>query len=149
MTKYLLCICLSVGLAASTARAADLTGVWEGKQTCAAFDGAKSRVKIEPSVLWVSQAGGSLNVEVEGLFPYNGHVIDDASKPNRGEAVLIACGSTEDGGEVGRFKVRTRPDNGKGRIKGSSIFGTSATFLTCTWSYKRTSTLDPGVGTCP
>jgi hypothetical protein len=140
---------------AGSGLAFDMTGTWEGQQTCTSFRaGAKNTftvgTKILPSTLLIRQTGTTLALNLDGRL-YNGLTIDAAKKPaDKGSAGVIHCGTNDALSEAGffdeiaRMDVTTKPpkDNEKtsGTIKGQSTFSESGAVDvgTCKWSYKRT-----------
>src|SRR5262249_18757783 len=52
-------------------------------------------------------------------------------------------------GERGKAKVTTTPPTGDGKFIAVAVFANTIFVDKCTWSYKRTSTADPGVPPCP
>ena len=144
----------------STAYAADLTGSYVGKWSCKGFDGAKFKIGNKAATLRITQTLTTIAVRLDtpmapfGEFSYNGIVIDDAARPEKGEAALIECGSSDtvppvSESEIHRATVKTKAD-GKGTFKSTSIYVDSQPeFGTCKYSFKRTTTADPGVTACP
>jgi hypothetical protein len=154
-----------VGVVANPAAAYDATGSYTGKYSCKGdLEGVpnnKDNYVSEGSVE-ITQSGNSVGVLLFGAYLYNGFQIlkADPTKSNKGELGLAFCGtddligpSSTDFDELGRFKVSTKPDSGKGKLTGVSTyttFGGSVGIYTCKWSFKRTSTVDPAVPvSCP
>jgi len=141
------------------ARALDLTGTWAGRQTCTEFDGGRTMYVLE-GTLEVTQSGATLGITFMSAGHEDGYVgravVDDGNR-DRGEIVLLHCGTNDVAGdahfdEVGRLKVSTKPAEGTGRISGTSIFSNPlpASVGSCRWSFNRVATDDPGARTiCP
>jgi hypothetical protein len=147
----------AVGVA-SRASAFDLTGSWEGRWSCQGYDGAKFRSGNSRSTLLITQNGNTLAVDMDGgSYFYNGGAIPDGSSPTtKGEIVLAQCGTNNlplagaDDGEILRAKVTADAEKETGSIKGLSILESAIPdVLTCQYSYKRSSTANPGVAACP
>ena len=85
----------------STAYAVDLTGSYVGKWSCKAFDGAKFKVGNKAATMEITQTGSAIAVHIDspsapfGEFFYNGTVIEDTAKPEKGEAVFFQCGTSD------------------------------------------------------
>jgi len=147
-------IALTLVALATTAGAVDITGTWEGKETCKCFNNVNGKFteKFKNEEMKISQSGTDLNILVfDGLF--NGNVINQPNKDNKGEAAFIACNTDPKNnasfGEIGRAKLHTK-DNGKGTFKVESLWNTSQTQIcTCKWNFKRTDTADPSIADCP
>ena len=144
-------------LAATSAAAFDLTGVWQGKISCSGIlEGHPRKVSKSPSTMFINESDG-LRISVDGIG-YNGKEIPSLTKPTRGEVALIRCGSSptlsggEFSGEFGRMKVATKPDKGTGAFRGLSLrtdVVLASSVYTCRWSYKRVSTSAPTLESCP
>jgi hypothetical protein len=134
----------------------DLTGNWTGKWSCRGFDGAKYTESNKTSTMAVTQLGNTINVNIDdGDFFYNGGAIPDNGKPNeKGEAVLVQCGTdnlpvADPEGEVVRATVKTKLGSPKAGFKAVSIFENTGDVGTCKYSYKRQDTVDLSVPPCP
>lgn len=146
-------VALTLTAVASNARAVDITGTWTGKEKCKCFDNTdgKFKEKFRDEEMQITQSGTDLNILVfEELF--NGNVIDNPTKDNRGEAAFIACRTDPKDnasfGEIGRAKLRTK-GNGGGKLKVESLWNVSQTEICkCKWSFERVDTEDPSVGDC-
>jgi hypothetical protein len=148
-----------LALAALPAAAGDLAGTWTGSFTCRVEDAdGRSSLRQRPSTLLISQPGGPgtspLRLTIDGVF-YTGSIVPAASDPTeRGVGAFVACGSsdTEAAGafsEVESIRWRVGAD-GKGSIKKRGAFVVTGEQVgTCTGSWRRTSTADPGIGACP
>src|SRR5262245_36331286 len=157
----------SVLLSTPRAQSADLTGVWRGEQKCDRFDGVKFSTTFANDVMVISQRGDEMNMAallIDGAFQllYQGRVIqtrviDDARPPgNKAQAAFTECDTTPTSPyqETGRAaKVDVKP-GGDGKFEATSVFLQLASedaptdTGTCTWTYKRVDTADPGVPTC-
>jgi hypothetical protein len=160
----LACALAAVLAATGTARAFDLTGTWEGRQTCRGFDGERFSFKIpsargDVSVLHITQVGSALALRLatsDGDDVYRGIGIDALDRPEGGQVYVVKCGTDDDLSilesgfdEVGSGPVKTRA-NGAGTFKLLSTFLNEAPATAfCRWSYKRVDTADPGVPGCP
>jgi len=90
----------AVLLSAPAAHAADLTGVWFGKQECDRFDGRKFHTPFRDDVMLITQIGDQINMVA--LFDgsvfnlaFQGTVINDDKKPERkAQAGFTACGTS-------------------------------------------------------
>lgn len=147
-------VTLVLGAAVAPAHAFDLTGHWIGKWSCKDFDGVKFNEGANPSLMAITEAGGTMNVSIDNVG-YNGTAIADAKKPDeKGEAVLISCATsnvlTTDFAEIVRATVKTKIGSFKATFKAVSVFADNTPEVgTCKFSFKRVDTLDPGVLACP
>ena len=154
---FLLVLALAFPL---SAQAIDLTGTWEGKYTCKGSDGSNFSYSV-PGILEITHTG----TEIRAQFPfdtgedvYAGVSIDDDKKPlEKGVAYFIHCGMTDVPGsgqnfyDETAFARATTKSNGGGTLKATTTFFVSdppPEMSSCKWSYKRTSTADPGVPVC-
>ena len=152
-----LMIVIAVALVPVPASAFDLTGRWVGRISCSGLlEGQPRRIQNAPSTMLVNDRDG-LRITVDGIG-YNGEEIPSPTRPTRGEAAVIRCGSSptlsggEFGGEFGRMKVSTAPEKGTGSFRGTSIrtdIVLASTVYTCRWSYKRVTTEVPPLESCP
>jgi hypothetical protein len=154
---------LAFGLAAHPAAALDLTGTWEGKFTCSAWDeGALFRFPQPGQILRISQTGSEVRVEwgdpnvlTPVLIPISGVAIPDAKSPDtKGEVALADCETSADlvthYGELARYTVRVNREKGKGSLKGLTIYARPTSEVgSCKASFKLVDPADPGVGGCP
>jgi hypothetical protein len=146
-------------LAATSAQAFDLTGTWEGTYTCKGSNQGVKDAYEEALVAQITQAGNAIGAAItfSGTpYKYNGIAVANATKPDKGDVVLVLCGSDDDLStgaydEIGRFSIVTKPAKGTGSLKGSSQFSTpSPAAYTCKWKLKRTDPANPVVTTaCP
>jgi len=145
---------------AETARAYDLSGTWEGKWSCSGFDGGRFKIVQKLSPLLISQTGDTLAGDFDGGWVYNGRVIADPNKLEKGELILMYCATDNrpgvgDEAEIIRAKVKTKLGADKASFSGLSIYeGTFEGFFevgTCKYSYKRISaaTPNPAIAPCP
>jgi hypothetical protein len=142
---------------ASSARAVDLTGTWEGSYTCQGFDGASFKAGNKTSTLLIFQEGTTFSANLDGDdYLYNGAVINDTGKPDAlGEMVMNQCGNDPlpllgAEGEIVRMKVKVDAAKGTGSLKGISIIETPIPdVVTCKYKYKRISTTVVKFLTCP
>ncbi len=163
-------LALGCGLAAAlaatgAARAFDLTGTWEGRQSCFGFDGERFSFRIpsdrrDKSTLEITQAGSALALRLPdgqgGGDLYAGHGIDAIGKPEGGQIYIVRCGTDDDlsalaGGfdETGSGAVKTKAD-GAGTLKLlSTFFNDGPEIAFCRWSYKRVAPANPGIAGCP
>jgi hypothetical protein len=139
---------------ATGAWAVDVTGTWAGKITCEGFavPGQSFTEDFTDNNLEITLDGGDLHVVASGVT-YNGKIIDDADSPKKAEAAMIACKTVAEPfprfAEIARLKFTVSASSGS--FKATSTFTESMPILkvgTCTWSFKRKSTADPGVGPC-
>ena len=134
----------------------DLTGTWVGKWSCKGFDGQKFTTSNKTSTMRVTQTGNTMAVDIDnGEFRYNGAAINDAVKPEKGEAVFAACPNDSvplAGGEAEtvRASVKTKVGATKASFKALSIFESDFGEVgTCKYSYKRTDVANPNTTGCP
>jgi len=127
-------------LAAQAAGAIDLTGTWEGEQTCDLYVGDNVKLKYKHDTMRISQKGsvaqmGSFCSPDSCYFLYQGLVVDDAKDPDRkGQAAFNVCPSPDTYyGDSHFFQITSPAWTGVGN---------------CTWKYKRVSTADPGLVSC-
>lgn len=150
--------CALLAVPAGAQLVPDLTGTWEGRWSCKIFNGAKHTEGNKQSVFQITQMGTAFGADLDsGGYHWNGAVIADAKNTaNKGEAVLIQCGTDNlpligSEAEIIRATVKTKPNSVKATLTGLSIFENgSDAFGTCRYSYKRT-TLSTGstIGACP
>lgn len=144
---------LSVLIAGVNAGAVDITGTWQGKEKCKCFNNVDGKFteRFQDEEMSITQSGTDLNIlAFGGLF--NGNVIENPTKDDRGEASFIACDTDPKDnasfGEIGRAKLRTK-DDGTGKFKVESLWNSSQTEIcTCKWNFKRVNTDDPLVEDC-
>jgi hypothetical protein len=156
--RPLLPIALAAACLAQPAAAFDLTGTWEGKQTCKGLSAGEKFSFSIPSTLLITQTDTTFNIHVvsdSGTDVYQGVGVDGTVNPVNGEAYFVHCGTTDvpetgdDFDESGRAVVKTN-ETGSGSFKGTSAFFNSAPEVaSCKWSYKRVETTDPVVAACP
>ena len=147
MNKLMLTIVFA-SLAATSARAIDLTGTWNGSYSCAGFDGEATKDKVKDSVLLVVQTGATLSAIIDNGNggTYRGATIDATAKPTeQGEAVLNGCATdalplADAASELVRLKIKVNPEKGTGTLSGVSYFEQPGNVLTCKLKYKRVST---------
>lgn len=150
-----------LGLAAGRAEALDLTREWEGHMICRGLhDGKPERFRC-CSTLLISQTGDELHVyERDNDLQYFGRVQARASNPDKGTAVLVGCATDNTlppDSEMAFLEAVAKPGVVKpgkvtGTLKGSGPFRDAIggeEHLLCKWSFRRVSTDDPGVSTCP
>jgi len=137
---------------AAPAAAFDLTGTWEGKQTCGDFNGTAAKFTVPSSTIQITQVGTAIVMLVDGADYYNGVGIDATAKPETGRTYFVHCGTSDVPGngvdgfdETGSASVKTK-DNGSGSLKGGSTFyNNNVDVGVCKWTYKRTSTTNPNL----
>lgn len=154
--KYLRRLCLSIvpGLVlASTSYALDVTGTWEGKETCLVYTELQ-RTTTETTTLSITQTGTDLNVSILGgqvVASMNGAAIASTKDSAAGQVGIYRCGTSTTLSMTGIFTAKTKA-SGSGTLKGSINVvghgpgdGTAA----CKYSLKRISTSNPAIGPCP
>ncbi len=149
----------SVVAGATSARAFTLTGTWEGTYACKGVTSTGKDAYVDQLVAKITQVGTGVGAEITfngNPFRYNGIAVANVTKPDKGDVVLVLCGTDDDTGtglydELGRFGVTTKPAKGTGSIKGISQFSTpEPAAYTCKWKLKRTDATDPVVTVaCP
>ena len=151
-------LCVGLGLNPAAASAIDLTGVYTGTQVCTYFDGTQTGPRFPNDVLLITQSGDDLFF-VSGIVGaiFHAQVIEDVRSPaTKAQAVFIAC-PTADGSdyqELGRAtKLEANPRSVTGYFQATSNFFETDPdgfrFMgTCQWTYRQTSTDDPGVPDC-
>ena len=145
-------------LATVPAHAFDATGTWSGSYSCKGFDGGPFTVKPRRTTLLITHAGASLNASLDnGGFHYHGASIDDAKDAQKGDAMLAEC-ETDAVPATGFAEmilgvVKTKTGKSAASFKGTSVYqqvsGSGTEGGSCIYTFKRTSTTDPGVGPCP
>lgn len=143
----------------------DLTGTWAGTLKCNELVGGVKEKAVSSPTMRISQVG--LNFLVELSFSngntqtYGGLTNPNQKKPEqKGDAILIRCGTNNVLGEVGhtntmaRMSASTKPNKVKATFKGFSIFSDPSDpephHGTCKWKFTRTDTVDPQLQTtCP
>jgi hypothetical protein len=150
----LLAFC-AVLAAPAPSHAFDLTGTWQGKQTCRGFDfvglGAKFNLLAD---ITVSQDGDEVFARI-GDSDYAGRKIDDPNKPERGRLYLVRCTTDNvpgtaletDWDETADITVKTKA-TGSGTIKGFSTFIDIDGIGSCKWKFKRIGVVDPVLTGC-
>lgn len=140
---------------APAAHAFDLTGHWTGKWNCKGFDRTKFTSSEKSSTLAITQVGPAFAANIDGItgFFYNVTPLTDAAKPEKGEAVLLACPTANPLGsgdaEIIRAAVKTKNGTVNATLKGTSVFANDAPEVgTCKYSYKRIDISDPAVAGC-
>ena len=118
---------------APAAHAFDLSGHWSGTYKCKGnYDGEKDGFE-EVLEANITQSGSTVgaNFTFDGSpYSYNGLAVANLAKPDKGDVMLVICGSDDDLGsttfdELGRFKVTTKPGKGTGAISGISVYSRS------------------------
>jgi hypothetical protein len=146
---------LLVTVIVAPARAFDATGTWLGKWSCKDFDGKKFSEGNPESTLQISQNDDVLAIDLDGgSYRYNGRSLNDAAKPEKGEAVFASCAIDNQpfvGGlsEIIRVAIKTKPGALKATLKGQSIFENGASVGNCKYTFKRVSDQNPNVSDCP
>jgi hypothetical protein len=155
--RHMLSAVVVLSMSATQARAVDLTGTWEGKAVCTGFfAGHKVKDTFEAPVT-ITQTGQDLNMEFFGTR-YTGAIMDDSAAPTKkGQGSFLACSSQAqplaEYNEIGHIKVVVNPTKGISTFTATSVYSTFFggpinTVETCKYSFKRTSTVDPGVPEC-
>jgi hypothetical protein len=150
-------LCAGLGLIPAVASAVDLTGVYQGTQTCQYFDGTATNPRFPDHLLWITQHGNDLFFvsEIVGAV-FHAQLIEDARSPaTKAQAIFLAC-PTEDGSEfqeLGRAaKLEANARTSAGYFEGSSNFfqtDPDGRFMgTCQWTYRRFSTTNVNVPDC-
>ena len=136
--------------AAPYAWALDVTGTYEGKVACKGFmEGQPFSQTISDLPLQITRTTGGDDLHVAAFGSIlGGTIFDDADKPKRAEASLVSCGAEAEPFPVGliaHLKFTLTDAALKFTAKSVSAGGSVAT---CTWTFKRIDTADPGVGNC-
>jgi len=138
------------------AHAFNLTGTWIGKWSCKGFGGSKFTSDNKTSTLRLTQTGNVIAADLDnGDFHYNGAMIADTAKPEKGEAVFLSCGTDNvpqsgSEAEIIRAAVKTKLGTFKASFKGTSIFESNFGDVgSCKYTFKRRNTIDPNVVGCP
>jgi len=155
-TMLAVVVVATLAAGAPAGSALDLTGTWEGRQTCKGIEeGEKDRFSC-CSTLRITQSGDAVNIRLTptaGL--YFGRVTAFDKHPHRGAVIFAACGTDStlpEGSEMVFADVSVDPKVGsvKGNLRGSGPFlDDTDVQLSCTWHYKRVDTADPLVPSCP
>jgi hypothetical protein len=146
-------------LAAQTAGAIDLTGTWEGEQTCDLYVGDNVKLVYKHDTMRISQHGntaqmGSFCRDDDCYFLYQGLVTDDAKDPDRkGQAAFNVCPSPDTYFELLRVDKLELKGSRDAQLDGDSHFFqiTSPAWTgvgNCTWKYRRISKKDPNIVAC-
>ena len=143
-------------LIAEAAWAIDLTGTYEGRRVCKQLEkgsGKQGRIRITP-IVHITQVGDKLRMDLSPGLHYEGTVVDDARVPaRRAQAALVSCNPSQDASgyaEVLHVEYRARGSTGVTlSMTGVSAYSSSSHMGNCNWQYRRTSTADPNVSTCP
>jgi hypothetical protein len=155
-TRLLALSLLPTLLAAGSAFALDLTGTWQGKETCLRLnddDNVEAKLKGE-ATLEITQSGSDLNVKFLGDFlvaSMNGAALAYADNPNSGRAGMYRCGTSTTISMTTSFKAKSSA-SGTGTLDGTANVvghGTGNTIATCKYSLKRVSAVNPNVPPCP
>jgi hypothetical protein len=135
--------------------ALDLTGTWEGKESCSLFNGTSSKTKQDVTVT-ITQSGYDLNLNISGGFLsglYNGVSLGDVADLEKGQAGAYRCGLSASGSQAGSFTAKTDLAAGTGKLKGRLIYLQNDMIeqgvTTCKYSLKLTNPMNPAVGACP
>lgn len=132
----------------------DLTGTWDGKLQCKGYDEGAKLSSTSTGNLLITQDSTDLNLNFLGVI-YNGAAqVDNKAATKKSHGTIIACGSMSDysanidmASFVASINVK---DDSKSSFKANSFnLVDDGTFLTCTWTFLRTSQADPVVGACP
>src|SRR5262245_54243914 len=155
MRSTVFAIMVSVVIAGSGSKAGafDLTGTWQGTQTCKFIsDGNKYIEPFNPDVLQITQSGAQVSIHWPAEnFRYTGVVFAVAGDPTRGQVSFRLCGMRDDPttvGEMVRARVVLKPAPQADEFHALSIFADGSQLDTCYWEYQRISTVDPRVSTC-
>ena len=156
MLRTALVAALLTALTPMPGSALDLTGTWEGKWKCKIFAaGVKEKLAEKDSLMRITQTGNTLAIHLDAVDRYAGVAVEDAVKPEKGEAGMVTCTTNNDLAEFGgwdemiHFKAKAKM-NGKGVLKGRSVWSDPGPHIaTCSYKYKRTSTADPQIPGCP
>jgi len=136
---------------ASGSHALNLSGTWQGTESCANFSGSPNRYKLSVT-LTISDAGASLNANLAGgsfLGGFQGTSTERFFHTDAGEAGLILCGSSPaSDAAVVRLRAKTSGDEGSLRGTATGVDTVFGTYFTCKYKLKRTSPIDPVVGGC-
>lgn len=150
----LTCGVLALGVS-PTVHAFDVTGTWVGKWSCKGFDGEKFTTANKTSTLKLTQTGNAIAADLDnGEFHYNAGMIVDKFKPEKGEAVFVACPTdnlplADAESEILRAAVKTKAGTFKASLKGLSIFEDNFGGVgTCKYAFKRQDTVNPNVSAC-
>jgi hypothetical protein len=145
--------------AAQAVSAFDATGTWAGKWKCKYTAGSVSeKESCDPCQMWITQNGNELYIQMAAdpnntdFDYYDGVAHARADDANRGNAGAEYCGNdglaSDDWSEVINFK-KVDMRAGKEMIKGkSAVQDPNSGPGSCTYSFKRTSSADPGLLRC-
>jgi hypothetical protein len=143
---------------APAASALDLTGTWEGKQTCKGLAEGEKVTFTCCEKVEITQSGDTVNIKVnggaDGADFYFGRVTTLTDHPDKGAVTFVSCptnNTVPNLSEMVFSNVTDDPKVGsvKGTLKGEGPFlETSDEQYVCTWSYKRVNRTDPLIPPC-
>jgi hypothetical protein len=160
MRRLLPVLLAALAVYAAPAAAIDLTGVWEDAKhtTCVGLNSAGEKVALSNREfsfydLPITQAGDDLSVYLAGyLWGFDGRVYSEAGG-TKGQGVLQKCpGGMPDALVTLRIvKAQTfEPKKGiSGKMTTLYIFASDSETYSCTITWQRISTVDPGSVPCP
>ena len=127
----------------------DANGTYDGKIVCEGFFVGQPFSETYPhNYLQITRTGTTLHVATPDGISI-GEIVDDADNIEQAQASLIACVTRAEPsprGAIAHLKfTRTRATL---KVTGKSIVAFGGFVATCTWTFKRTDTADPGVPGC-
>ena len=145
----------ATALAQPAVAALDLTGTWQGKSKCDAFDGAKFTVVHDAETLLINRttplvATYQVVFAIDGGFQSLGIVYTDLKNPDKkAQMGFVECSTTTDpatdaNNQVGRAFV-TAGKAPKATLKWTSTFENGSVIGTCKGTYKRIDQVVPSL----
>ena len=143
----------------STALAADLTGTYEGKETCIGWSGSTTRSSSD-KILEISQVGGGFVAKRRSaggggfITTYTGELAEDVSRPTKARGSALSCDDFTPNAVWSTLEITkaTDKDGQAGKITAEIVRAfvpeVTTVYRVCKFRGKRTSSVDPGVA-CP
>jgi hypothetical protein len=167
-----------LGFGVLQAHAFNMTGTWKGTWTCRVQrDGTATTIANQASVMKITQVGSTVNMDLDNNeFHYSGWARTDNENADRGATTVVECRTNPSSAiynEIISAEVKAPTGAKSGEFNGTSAFNSTEILPGgCTWwdprcdsvltangstdvggicrySFKRVSSADPGVGTCP
>ncbi len=158
-----LTLLLTVGTAAQGGQPRfSIDGTRTGSIKCKGLsNGAKDKFLLVPTMR-IAQSAFDVGIDLDfgggSISHYVGLANPGAKKPEKGELVIVSCGTDDQVGvptapdELGRMSISSKPGRVKASFKGTTIFSNladpgplPAAGYTCKWKFVRTS-FDGGDG---
>jgi hypothetical protein len=154
-------VSLAATYAAPASAALDLTGTWEGKWSCKDVTFGAATKPSGTVTMTVTQSGGNANASLHrtlkdgsdgGTETYQGRVLELVAKPGQGASTLVGCETRPGSNNYAEtLSANVKVASSGATFKGVSAYQWGATPSAggqCKYSFKRTTTADPGVAAC-